>query len=176
MAPVSISDTSTIPPTSAADTAPAEQRLSLDSALSRRGAVDGGWWPHSRDAQAELPALVAALSARLGHISRVALPAAAFGNIPHRLGAGGGNVKVGWFNSMNIDTISLTIAGRDDIVLLVIPPQSSPAAAAAALTMAALGRGAAQPAAILAAAGITAGGATAAAACSGGATIQQSPR
>jgi Family of unknown function (DUF5994) len=87
----------------------------------------------------------------------VALPAAAFGNIPHRLNAGGHNVKVGWFNSMNLHTIGVTLAGHDDVVLLVIPPQSNPAAAAAALTMAAAGRGAAQPAAILAAAGITAG-------------------
>jgi hypothetical protein len=55
--------------------------------------------------------------------------------------------QVGWFNSMNIDTISLTIAGRDDVVLLVIPPRSSPAAAAA-LRMAAAGRSAVQSAAI----------------------------
>jgi hypothetical protein len=159
MPPVSTRDTSTIAPTSAVTALPGEPRLSLDPTLSGRGAVDGGWWPRSRDAQAELPALVAVLSARLGHISRVSLPAAAFGNIPHRLSSSGRNVKVGWFNSMNPHTVNLTVAGHDDIVLLVIPPQSSPAAAAAALTTAALGRGAAQPAAILAAAGIAAGGA-----------------
>jgi Family of unknown function (DUF5994) len=41
-------------------------RVSFDSALIRHGATDGGWWPRSRNARAELPALIAALDARPG--------------------------------------------------------------------------------------------------------------
>src|SRR5690348_4085304 len=43
---------------------PPSVRVSFDPALSRRGAVDGGWWRRSRNALAELPGLIAALDAR----------------------------------------------------------------------------------------------------------------
>src|SRR5690242_6012303 len=49
---------------SAIPAGPPPARVSFDPALIRRGAVDGGWWPHSRNAHAELPALIAALDAR----------------------------------------------------------------------------------------------------------------
>src|SRR2546422_116350 len=39
-------------------------RVSFDPARSRHGAVDGGWWPRSRNALTELPGLIAALDAR----------------------------------------------------------------------------------------------------------------
>jgi hypothetical protein len=123
----------------------------------RQAGIHGGWWPRSRDAAAELPGLIAELSMRAGRVSRVALQADAFGNIPHRLDVGGRKVPVAWFKHMNMHTVILTMAGRDDLVLLVIPPKASPAAAAEALGLAASGRRAGQAEAILAAAGIAAG-------------------
>jgi hypothetical protein len=33
-------------------------RLQLDPTMAGRGAVDGGWWPRSRDPDAELPGLI----------------------------------------------------------------------------------------------------------------------
>jgi hypothetical protein len=130
-------------------------RLSLLPATAPKAGLGGGWWPRSRDATAELPGLIAELSARTGRVSRVALQAAAFGNIPHQLTVGGRKVRVAWFRYMNINTVLLTMADRVDLVLLVVPPLAPPAAAAQALR-AASGPGADAADAILAAAGITA--------------------
>jgi hypothetical protein len=162
--------TSTLPPPSAngsaSPPAPAPQRprrapggarLSLDPATVRQAGIHGGWWPRSRDAVAELPGLMAELSMRAGRVSRVALQAGAFGNIPRKLTVGGRKVPVAWFRYMNVHTVILTMAGRDDLVLLVIPPRAGPAAAAGALALAASGRRAGPPEAILAAAGIAVG-------------------
>jgi hypothetical protein len=85
----------------------------------------------------------------------VALQADAFNNIPHRLTVGGRKMRVAWFSYMNINTVLLTMADRDDLVLLVVPPLAPPAAAAQALR-AASGPDAGPADAILTAAGITA--------------------
>jgi hypothetical protein len=145
-------------PTHATTAAPASvngARLSLVPATAPQAGLGGAWWPRSRDATAELPELIAELSARAGRVSRVALQADAFSNIPHRLTVGGRKVRVAWFRYMNINTVLLTMADRDDLVLLVVPPLAPPAAAAQALR-AASGPGAGPADAILAAAGITA--------------------
>jgi hypothetical protein len=123
----------------------------------RRAGIHGGWWPRSRDAAAELSGLIAELTTRAGRVSRVALQADAFKNIPPRLTVGGRKVPVAWFRYTNKHTAIVTMAGRDDLVLLVIPPRASPEAAAEALELAASGRRADAPEAILAAAGIAAG-------------------
>jgi hypothetical protein len=129
-------------------------RLSLDPAAVRQAGIHGGWWPRSRDAAAELPGLITELSTLAGRISRVAIQADAFVDIPHKLTVGGRKVPVGWFRYMNRHTVIVTMADRDDLVLLVIPPRTSPAAAGEALKLAASGNGADPPEAILAAAGI----------------------
>jgi hypothetical protein len=128
-------------------------RLSLVPATALHIGLGGGWWPRSRDATAELPGLIAELSAQVGRASRVAVQADAFGNIPHELTVGGRKVHVAWFRYMNPNTILLTMVGRDDLVLLVVPPHTPPKAAASALR-AASGLGAGPADAILAAAGI----------------------
>jgi hypothetical protein len=132
------------------------ERLSLVPATPPQAGLGGGWWPRSRDATAELPELINALSARVGRVSRVALQVGAFDNIPHRLTVGGRKVHVAWFRYMNMNTVILTMADRDDLVLLVVPPLAPPAAAAQALRAVASGPGAGSADAILAAAGIAA--------------------
>jgi Family of unknown function (DUF5994) len=128
-------------------------RLSLSPALRRGAGIYGAWWPRSRDAAAELPGLIAEVGRRAGRVSRVAVQADAFSNIPHQLTADGRKVRIAWFRSMNPHTVILTMAGNDDLILLVVPQQASPAAAAAALGLAA-DHSAGPPEAILAAAGI----------------------
>jgi hypothetical protein len=129
-------------------------RLCLVPATTSQAGLGGGWWPRSRDATAELPGLIAELSARVGRVSRVALQADAFDNIPHQLTVGGRRVRVAWFRYMNINTVLLTMADRDDLVLLVIPPLALPAAAEEALRVV-CGPGAGPADAILAAAGMS---------------------
>ena len=100
MAPVGIQDIKTTPPAPAELAVAGEVRLSLDPALAERRGINGAWWPHSRDAAAELPAMLGELSARAGRVSRVAVQVDAFSDIPHRLIAGGHTIRVAWFRSM----------------------------------------------------------------------------
>jgi Family of unknown function (DUF5994) len=136
---------------------PDRARLSLVPASAGRGGLGGGWWPRSRDATAELPGLISELSTAAGRrVSRIALQADAFDNIPHQLTVGGYKVRVAWFRHMNMNTVLLTIADRHDLVLLVVPPLAPPAAAARALRAVASGSGAGPADAILVAVGIAA--------------------
>ena len=122
--------------------------------MTGTGAVDGGWWPRSRDPDAELPGLIAGLDSSLGPISRVALNLDAWDTAPRRVAVDGRRVRVGWFRHVDPDTIGVTRAGQDRVALLVIPPQATTAAAGIAMATAADGVNSAGPADILAAAGI----------------------
>jgi hypothetical protein len=145
--------TSAVPP--ARQSPPQGLRLRLDPTLTRRGSLDGGWWPRSRDPDAELPSLIASLESPLGVITRVALNLDAWDSAPRRLAVDGRRVHVGWFHAINAQTIGVTSASRDRFVLLVVPPEATTAAAAIAMAMAADATNSAQPADILADSGIT---------------------
>jgi Family of unknown function (DUF5994) len=130
-------------------------RLQLDPTMAGTGAVDGGWWPRSRDPDAELPELIAALDSSLGPITRVALNLDAWDTAPRRVAVEGRRVRVGWFRQMDAHTVGVTRAAQARVVLLVVPPQATLAAAQIAMSMAADATNSAGPAAILAAAGIS---------------------
>jgi Family of unknown function (DUF5994) len=134
--------------------APPGLRLQLDPTRAGTGAVDGGWWPRSRDPDAELPGLIASLDASLGPITRVALNLDAWDTAPRRVAVDGRRVRVGWFRQMDAHTVGLTRAAQDRVVLLVVPPQATTAAAQIAMAMAADPANSAGPADILAAAGL----------------------
>jgi Family of unknown function (DUF5994) len=144
-------------PTTAAPTrplAPPGLRLQLDPTRAGTGAVDGGWWPRSRDPDAELPGLIAGLDASLGPITRVALNLDAWDTAPRRVAVDGRRVRVGWFRQLDPDTIGVTRAGQDRVILLVVPPQATTAVADSAMATAADAANSARPTDILAAAGI----------------------
>ena len=142
----------TAPPTG--PSAPPGLRLQLDPTMAGTGAVDGGWWPRSRDPDAELPGLIAGLESSLGPITRVALNLDAWDTAPRRVAVDGRRVHVGWFRHMDAHTIGVTRASQDRVVLLVVPPQATTAAAGIAMAMAADAATNDEPADILAAAGI----------------------
>jgi hypothetical protein len=146
------SSPTTAPPTR--PTAPPGLRLQLDPAMAGTGVVDGGWWPRSRDPDAELPGLIAGLDSSLGPITRVALNLDAWDSAPRRVAVNGRRLRVGWFRQMDPDTIGVTRAFQNRVALLVVPPQATTAAAGIAMAMAADGANSAGPADILAAAGI----------------------
>ena len=140
------------PPTQTA--APPGLRLQLDPTMAGTGALDGGWWPHSRDPKAELPGLIAGLDSSLGPITRVALNLDAWDAAPRCVAVDGRLLRVGWFRHMDAHTIGLTRASQDRMVLLVVPSQATTAGAGIAMAMAADAANSAEPADILAAAGI----------------------
>jgi Family of unknown function (DUF5994) len=142
------------PTTAPPPSRPPGLRLRLDPTMAGTGAVDGGWWPSSRDPDAELPGLIAGLDSSLGPITRVALNLDAWDTAPRRVAVEGRRVRVGWFLHMDAHTIGVTRAAQDRVALLVVPPQATPAAAGIAMAMAADAANSAGPADILAAAGI----------------------
>ena len=121
--------------------APPGLRMQLDPTMAGTGVVDGGWWPRSRDPDAELPGLIAGLESSLGPITRLALNLTAWDTAPRRVAVGGRRVRVGWFRHMDPDTVGVTRAGQDRVALLVVPPQAARAAAGRAMAMAADGIG-----------------------------------
>ena len=130
---------------------PPAPRVSFGPALSRRGAVDGGWWPHSRNAPAELPGLVAALDSRPGvRVQRLSVHRDDWDDIPRRLTTDKGHlIRVDWFTTIPRHTLSVTTAGKEPIELLVVPPGTAEGTAQTAMNMAATGPGGPQAADIL---------------------------
>jgi Family of unknown function (DUF5994) len=132
-------------------------RLRLSPTLAGAGILDGGWWPHSRDPDTELPGLIAGLESTLGPITRVALNLDAWDGAPRRVAIDGRRVRVGWFRTMDAHMIGVTRAFQDRLALLVVPPEAAGQAAQSAMAMAADATNGAGPADVLAAAGIVSG-------------------
>ncbi|WP_329518725.1 DUF5994 family protein [Spirillospora sp. NBC_01491] len=127
-----------------------EPRLTLAPGPERRGALDGGWWPRSRDAVAELTALVGGLPWAPDEPLRLTVDLADWDEVPRRLLVGGRMIKVGWLP--DIDSMVIVTRGRsDELMLLVVPPEAPEAPARAALASAAAGTDSAMPHEILAA-------------------------
>lgn len=89
------------------------------------GHVDGAWWPRSRDLAAELPALFAALAARLGVIERMAYNLNEWLPAGRRLQAGTSRVSLGGFRYQGANTIDVVGTRRRRVTLLVVPPDTS---------------------------------------------------
>jgi hypothetical protein len=111
-------------------------RLRLAVGPSRKAAFDGAWWPHTTDAQAELPSLLEALGDRRGQITHVLLGAAEW-DLPHprRLGpARAAAARLGWYTSQPAGVVTImTEFGQGRFDLLVVPPGTAPDAADAAM-------------------------------------------
>ncbi|WP_405705629.1 DUF5994 family protein [Streptomyces sp. NBC_00069] len=113
-------------------------RLSLTPKTTLAGLLDGAWWPHSRDLEAELPPLAAALEEPWGRVTRVTVNPICWPVVPHTVPVGGRVLHVGWFTEQDPDKLILLsyTVGRWD--LLVIPPETAPAAAARLMAAAAI--------------------------------------
>ena len=119
-------------------------RVIFDPAPARYGAVDGGWWPRSRNAPTELPGLIAALDARPGvSVQRLAVHRDEWDAIPYQLTVDGGPaVRIDWFTTIPHHTVSVTTSGgREPIALLVVSPDTPAETAWAAMNIAATSPG-----------------------------------
>lgn len=97
--------------------------------------VSGAWWPRTRDAAAELRALLPHASDRLGGpVTRVSLNIDAWGaEQPRRLRVGDRVVRLGWFHSLDPATITLARGSDPRVILHILPPELDPDAAQKAL-------------------------------------------
>ncbi|MEV7044022.1 DUF5994 family protein [Amycolatopsis sp. NPDC051061] len=112
-------------------------RLRLKPATPTTGHVDGAWWPHARDLSAELPALLAALTDRLGRIDRVTYHLGEWPASPRRVSFGGEAVRLEGFRSQHAGTLTVIGWNRNRLTLLVVPPETGPEAAEQVLETAA---------------------------------------
>ncbi|WP_225955704.1 DUF5994 family protein [Amycolatopsis lexingtonensis] len=117
------------------------------------GHVDGGWWPRSRDLAAELPGLAAALTARIGHLTRVAYTVSEWDSAPRRVEIGGHVVRLDGLLDRDGHVLSITGPESDQLTLLVVPPDATDAAGHRALTSASRRGNTDRPADILTASG-----------------------
>ena len=114
---------------------PGTALLRLETTGSREGALDGAWWPRTRDIAAELPALVSALTEYLGPIARVGLDASAWDGLPTRLVIQGRVVHIDSY-PVGDDTVLISRDHQPHFVLLVVPPHATAEAARAAMARA----------------------------------------
>ena len=92
------------------------------AAAERR--LDGAWWPRSRDAVAELAALVPRVSEHLGGpVRRVSANIDAWGpDQPRPLRVDDVLVRLGWFHTLDPDTVTLGRHTDDRVTLVVVLP------------------------------------------------------
>ncbi|WP_137988378.1 DUF5994 family protein [Streptomyces vilmorinianum] len=114
---------------------PGTALLRLQTTHSREGVLDGAWWPRSRDVATELPALIQALTAHLGPLTRVGLDTAAWEEVPTRLVVDDRVVHLDSF-PVGDDTVLITRGDNDHFALLVVPPDTTPDAARDAMARA----------------------------------------
>lgn len=82
-------------------------RLSLTPKTTLAGQLDGAWWPYSRDLEAELPPLAAALEEPWGRITRVTVNPTRWPVVPHTVPVDGRRLHVGWFTEQDPDKLIL---------------------------------------------------------------------
>ncbi|OXM68612.1 DUF5994 family protein [Amycolatopsis vastitatis] len=114
-----------------------EPRLRLKPAAPATGHVDGAWWPRTRDLAAELPALLAALAARLGRIDRVTYHLGDWPDPPRRVTFDDSVVRLEGFRSQASGSLTVIGWNRHRTTLLVVPPETSADVAQHTLTTAA---------------------------------------
>lgn len=114
---------------------PGTALLRLRTTHSREGALDGAWWPRSRDVAAELPGLIRVLTEHLGPITRVGLDTDAWEEVPTRVVVDDRVVHLDSY-PVGDDTVLITRGDRDHFALLVVPPGRTPDAARQAMARA----------------------------------------
>jgi hypothetical protein len=134
-------------------------RVCLAPVRAGRAVLDGGWWPATTDAAAELPDLVGILSERYGPIRQLMLNSHAWVGRFRRLAVDGRVVRLGWFASVDPALIIATTERGDQLDLLVVPPWATGAAARDAMARAADPADTMRAPAVLVAAGVPAAGA-----------------
>jgi hypothetical protein len=109
-------------------------RLILKPGMPRTGAVDGAWWPSSRDLVAEVPALVMAFPTTAGRVQRVGFGRPLWDAVPHRTRGwvDGHRIGLDGFAAFAADVVwvATSITGNAPLFLLVVPPDTAPHAAA----------------------------------------------
>lgn len=101
-------------------------RLRLKPKGPRTGRVDGAWWPHSGNLEAEVPDLLAVLSVRLGPISDVLYKMTEWVKARNKIPIGDHVVRLGGYHRQPSNTVEVQGLGGGKLVLLVVPAATDP--------------------------------------------------
>jgi hypothetical protein len=119
-----------------AESASPPPRLALSKSVGL-GALDGAWWPRSRNLETELADLVDSFPATSGRIVHAVYSRPDWRPAHRRIKVKWGVIKVGSFPNDDSHRILLTLSSREILHIMVIPPHSSPALALAVMVTAA---------------------------------------
>jgi hypothetical protein len=88
----------------------------------RRAALDGGWWPQSRDIDIELADLVDRFPAAVGRVDRALYSRPDWDTQPRNVRVARGTLKTGSFPRDDTHLMVLSMSTRARLNLLVVPP------------------------------------------------------
>jgi hypothetical protein len=102
---------------------PAERsgtRLEFQATPASSVALDGVWWPHTRESAAALGALVRALAAQQARVEVLMLNPHGWHGRPHRIDVTGRSVRIAWITMLERSIVigSVTGGGRIDLRLM----------------------------------------------------------
>ncbi len=104
-------------------------RLTLTPDDQCVGNLGGAWWPRSNDLVAELPALLTALTERLGSVERVVYDPAGWAAAPGQVVAGDQTVTLDAYPYESLHKLYLYGLDGASTVLRVVPPGTDDAEA-----------------------------------------------
>lgn len=99
-------------------------RLRLDPTIGD-GALDGSWWPQSRDLSLELADLVDNFPVALGRVQRVVFSRPDWDTAPHRVRVARGLIKVGSYPHDDTHQVWLSMSTHSMIRLSVTTSEGS---------------------------------------------------
>lgn len=106
------------------DTSPPRHPLRLQLAeLPGRAALDGGWWPQSRDIDVELADLVDRFPAVIGRVDRALYSRPDWDTQPRSIRVARGRLKTGSFPRDDTHLMILSMSTQTQLRLLVVPPE-----------------------------------------------------
>lgn len=117
---------------------PTHNRFQLKLAGSIAGAVDGAWWPESRNLAIELITIMGEVHARIASVERVCYRYSDWAEAPRTVLVDGRAVKLDGYLYQEIDTVRL-VGSNETLVIALVPAATDSDTAQAAMTLAMTG-------------------------------------
>ncbi|WP_143230739.1 DUF5994 family protein [Actinosynnema sp. ALI-1.44] len=104
---------------------PRPLRLVIKADGAASSGFDGGWWPRSPDLAVELPALIRALTPRLGMVRRIRYNPDTWGQLARHLTVDRGTARLEGFIGLDPYSLRITSVTSSMLCLMVVPPDAA---------------------------------------------------